>query len=592
MHVFRCLDDALFSLRNTLLDLRLSHPVLIKIVDEAAGGQELLVFKIERDSASTDDELHHAVQDADNTCAAMEVDDNRSSSKSNSDSSAVPAVIDEDEMAASMLQLADAPGNRAGDEAREVEDDDVAAAPTTTSDSDEGDSSRDSDAPTPSRKSDRQKGPVNHLGCVPSSSSVVSKKKRKIGAASPCATSRTVKQQKRVDCKADNESDEMQIAALSNQLKEAYDRRATVVADAMSPSKVLELFRQVLTRSVAENAPLLLQQCATHVTSLITTSSAQKMVGYYLRSILAHHLKLSSRRQYSRLARVLLGIKSSTDIAAYPAFFAFVQRHCPSVAAATAEKHVNEEVMSQWLTEPLFIADIGWTEWRRYLSKTHLHIADTAVESFIASIESFQDWMQLGWVEIYDDDKLGSQGVRASRDIHLPKTKPARRDVRASISVVAADLHCAGPEFVKMKDPAENPEYLIQMDKECVFDARHHWIGKINHVPMPHCNLKVTQNGKLVQIKPITAGDALTWDYGMDYWVYQVTGLDVSDWLSEGGRECQRGRTELFTRMHESVLDYSGLLQKRWASTLLNVSSAVARESVLIDLEEYVDANV
>ena len=76
-----------------------------------------------------------------------------------------------------------------------------------------------------------------------------------------------------------------------------------------------------------------------------------------------------------------------------------------------------------------------------------------------------------------------------------------------------------------MKDPAENPEYLIQMGKECVFDARHHWIGKINHVPMPHCNLKVTQHGKLVQIKPITAGDALTWDFGMDYWGVSGHGL-------------------------------------------------------------------
>ena len=51
---------------------------------------------------------------------------------------------------------------------------------------------------------------------------------------------------------------------------------------------------------------------------------------------------------------------------------------------------------------------------------------------------------------------------------------------------------------------------------------------------MPQGNLKVTGNGKLVQIRPIQAGEALTLDYGVGFWVYQVTGLDISEWLSEG----------------------------------------------------------
>ena len=174
-------------------------------------------------------------------------------------------------------------------------------------------------------------------------------------------------------------------------------------------------------------------------------------------------------------------------------------------------------------------------------------------------------------MEVYDDDKLG-RGVRALRDIYMPASmaKGAQRDVAASISVVAADLHCAGPECVldKVAEREADPMYLVQLDKQRVFDARHHWMGKINHLPMPHCNLKATGNGKLVQIKLIRADEVLTWDYGMDYWVYQVTRLDASEWLSEGGSACQRGRTELFTRMHQSVLDYSVLLQKRWFTAL------------------------
>jgi hypothetical protein len=324
------------------------------------------------------------------------------------------------------------------------------------------------------------------------------------------------------------------------------------------------------------------------VTSLITTSSAQKMIGYYLRSVLAHHLKRSSRHQYTRLARQVLGIKSSSDIAASPAFYDFVQRHCPSIALS-AQGMMTEEVMSQWLREPLFIADISWTEWRRYLSKSHLHITEAAVQRFLTSIKAFRDWMQLEWVEIYDDEQLGGKGVRALRDIHL---RHGRAERNASFLTVAADLHSAGAEFVKVKDPAleVDPQYLIQVDQHRVFDARHHWIGKINHLPMPHCNLKVTGNGKLVQIKPITAGEALTLDYGVDYWVYQVTGLDISEWLSEGNCACQRGRMDLFTRMHESVSDYSKLLQEKWAGSLSSSSSAIDREALLVDLEDYLDA--
>ena len=37
--------------------------------------------------------------------------------------------------------------------------------------------------------------------------------------------------------------------------------------------------------------------------------------------------------------------------------------------------------------------------------------------------------MALGWVEIYDDEKLGGQGVRALRDIHMPASKLSRLDV-------------------------------------------------------------------------------------------------------------------------------------------------------------------
>ena len=615
MHTLRCLDDALLELRRSLLGVCLSTPVFVKIVSEF-DLTELHVFKIDLNSrpACSEECLASAQQAEVSPCEAMEVEDGDSGSDavpsliSQSDSSEVVSppgtdsvndyVSSEAEMAVSMLQLVnDAVDRFDGLDLPATSDDEKGCAVSTTSES-------DNDSPPASRRSGRQRKAVNY---VPSTSGAGVGAKRKSASTSapsppaPLSEKKKVKQKDNDDAADDrygsDESDEVEIAALTTLFKEAFDRRSSAVVDGTPASKVLELVAQVLAdpqdkAEAREGQPSLLQQCARLITRMITTSSAQKMVGYYLRSVLAHHLKISSRRQYSRLARDVLGIKSPSDIAAYPAFFEFVQRHCPSIVAATAQGKVTEEVMSQWLREPFFIADISWREWRRYLSKSRLHIAEAAVQRFLASIDSFKDWMQLGWVEIYDDERLGGQGVRALRDIHLLKSK-ARQDVASSISVVAADLHSAGPESVKAKDPAleEDPEYLIQLDQQRVFHARHHWIGKINHLPMPHCNLKVTGNGKLVQIKPIKAGDSLTLDYGMDFWVYQVTGLDASEWFSEGGRQCQRGRIDLFTRMHESVLDYSKLLREKWAHSLSSSSSAVDREALLVDLEDCLDAS-
>ena len=82
--------------------------------------------------------------------------------------------------------------------------------------------------------------------------------------------------------------------------------------------------------------------------------------------------------------------------------------------------------------------------------------------------------MELGWVEIYADQKLGGQGVRALRDIHMPRTKAKQdqRNVMASISVVAADLHCAGPECVVDKNSTADadPTYHLQLDRQRVFE--------------------------------------------------------------------------------------------------------------------------
>ena len=377
-----------------------------------------------------------------------------------------------------------------------------------------------------------------------------------------------------------DDDDAVEVAAFVAKLREGHEKRQSVTLDSLSKESVLCLRQQVLD----EAGDLAASTISGQITSLVSTSTSLKMVGYYLRAILAHRLKANARNCYKRLARDTLGIKSPTDVAAYPALYELVRHHYPGLVSATVEA---------WLENPIFTADVTWTELKRYLSKQRRPIIDAALQQFKASVAPFQDWMELGWVEIYDDDTLG-QGVRALRNIHMPmsKTKEAQRDVAASISVVAADLHCAGPECVLDKDAAReaDPMYLVQLDKQRVFDARHHWIGKINHLPDRLCNLKLTGTGKLVQTREIAAGHVLTFDYGVDYWVYQLSGLELSEWCAGSSVACSRGTQDLFDEMHDSVQDYTVLLGCDWVKRRPPVWSELAREMWVGSLADYLEA--
>ena len=56
-------------------------------------------------------------------------------------------------------------------------------------------------------------------------------------------------------------------------------------------------------------------------------------------------------------------------------------------------------------------------------------------------------------------------------------------------------------------------------------EAQHLWVGMINHPPMPHCDVKLKGNGRLILRKAIAPGEALTFDYGVQWWAHRVTGV-------------------------------------------------------------------
>ena len=389
--------------------------------------------------------------------------------------------------------------------------------------------------------------------------------------------------------------EENQVAALVMKFEEAYANRNDTNLEWTSREAVLNLGRDVLGNllSVVPIDSASYQQCANKLDHLIATSAATRMLGYYLKGALAAKLKQSHRNQYTRTARTLLQIKSSADITACPAFYEFVQQHC-STTTTTGGGMIDIEAL---LREPIFLADIGWSEWRRYLGKQHCWMISAAIKQFKASLEPVEDWMQRGWVEEYLDDRLG-KGVRAKCDIPLLSIKERRQPCG---NAVVADLNI----FVQAQklialDGLQHPQtdddwlssssslascYRFEWNRgKQVLNAEKLWVGRINHLPGKHCNLRLSSNGKLMQVKSIKAGEALTFDYTMQYWVERVTGITWKQWMAAGAVKSRKGSADLFERMHHTVLDYTSLLNQHWNERFAKAQTELDEEMVMMDL--------
>jgi hypothetical protein len=162
-----------------------------------------------------------------------------------------------------------------------------------------------------------------------------------------------------VPCNIGDSGHDEQVAILVMKLKEGYSRRRKELdAESASKQAVLQLGLEILgarSESTADVDAVVYQQCAIKIDLLISVSTAMRMVGYYLRAVLAARLKRTHQTKYVRSARLLLGLKSSADITAYPAFYAFVQQHCPSVAGGVMD-------IEAWLQEPIFRPTLaGWS---------------------------------------------------------------------------------------------------------------------------------------------------------------------------------------------------------------------------------------
>ena len=124
----------------------------------------------------------------------------------------------------------------------------------------------------------------------------------------------------------------MEVVALVGKLREGQDRRQDAAADSLSQESTLSLRQQML--DVAHT--LAVSMVSGQTTSLVSNSTPMKLMGYYMRAILAHRARLCSRKCYKRLARDSLVSKSPADIPVYPALYEHVQHHHPGLASTAA----------------------------------------------------------------------------------------------------------------------------------------------------------------------------------------------------------------------------------------------------------------
>jgi hypothetical protein len=393
---------------------------------------------------------------------------------------------------------------------------------------------------------------------------------------------------------------EQAINQLTKKLKSNY---VLVDKNVASNASILEVVNQTITSS-SDKLDIKLVE---HIDELINTSVAQKMIGYFLRGKLAYDLR-ESCRNYNALARTLLGIKSPSDRVALPAFYSLVMKHCPLVADAVNNNCVTQQVVERWLSLPVFHVDIGWREWRNWLSGPRFQTTDVAVGRFLIEMEPLCDWMEKKWIEIYDTTTIG-QGIRALRDINLSENQ-----------TVVLDLAIID-ESLFINDVSELEEdWLFEIEQGVFFNTKDHWFGKINHLPFEQSNVKISGR-KLIQIKDIKAGDALTIDYGWQYWIRKIGGIpyhmfteDVDPSAKVNSRPARRAKNEAerliadqamrdnirasddsvrknricaFSNMNELVEDYTEILQ---FNKLHNDSTYGQREefvgNLIIHLEE------
>jgi hypothetical protein len=210
------------------------------------------------------------------------------------------------------------------------------------------------------------------------------------------------------------------------------------------------------------------------------------------------------------------------------------------------------------------------------MSKTKEKFRNNATSSKI-------DWFRENKVEVYEDEIFGD-GIRSLITSKLNSNQKKFQYIAYKMvgeELTEDELHTRTPQQLAYVITIHDDKKQAQAIH---LDLSENWLGKINHAPDELANAKA-YGTHLIQYDDIYAGDAITYDYGLDYWVFQITHLDwEEEWKVEDAGVVARAQA-LFQQMHSEVLNYAILLA-------MNLHTMKHNKNKLLDqLEEYLNSN-
>lgn len=164
-----------------------------------------------------------------------------------------------------------------------------------------------------------------------------------------------------------------------------------------------------------------------------------------------------------------------------------------------------------------------------------------------------QDWMSKGWVILKNTNTIG-KGIFATRDLPINKFEQTLNYVGSLTDSEQIPLDMAQlcqPSFAEFVITVYND----QTGKETAYNLKNHWTGVINHTRPDDCNLLAIGKGDIVQLRSIKKNDQLFYDYGVDYWVFQLTHKPFETW--------NENDQLVFKKMHENTSDYRSLMEQK-----------------------------
>jgi len=185
--------------------------------------------------------------------------------------------------------------------------------------------------------------------------------------------------------------------------------------------------------------------------------------------------------------------------------------------------------------------------------------------------QTFLDWRKRGLVNVRESGLYSrrSRGVFATEDIPMPPDLKSRIKKKNRIKLISqgrlpyvgdfSNCKIISDEVVKTGHRKALAYTITVPETHNSYDLADSWIGTINHAPPAKCNIIVVGT-KLYQINAIRKDEELFFDYGVDYWVFQLTGHDIDYWMKEDQK--------YWHHLHKYLENYSPLMKMKLKSLM------------------------